>query len=418
MTLRFTIARAATMIAVGILATIGSAHAQTVSEDFEDGTLGAFSSSGSPGWSASTTRAYTGSYSAHAPDVSYISDLRLTSDDGVEIPSNLCSATLSFYHWHQFDWYPTSNDAYDGGVLEISSDGGTTWDDAGSLFVSGGYNGQLNGAENNPLGSRYAWVLSSGGWQGVEVDLSSYAGETIYVRLRIGTGSTTSASGWYVDDISIEVEAVPTISVSLDQTLLWPPDHSMANIEATVVASGASGATVALMSVTSNEADNGADDGNTINDIQGAGSGEDYLFQLRAERSGSGTGRIYTVTYRITNPGGCYTEASATVTVPLSSGNGKVVVNGQIASSTVLQQNVPNPFAGMTTIPYEVTAAGSVSLTVFDAMGRTAATLVDAEQTAGRYTVELNGNALPSGTYYYVLDVNGDRIVRSMILSR
>jgi hypothetical protein len=43
-----------------------------------------------------------------------------------------------------------------------------------------------------------------------------------------------------------------------------------------------------------------------------------FHFELRAERSGVGTGRIYTITYLVTDGCGNSTSASATVTVPLS----------------------------------------------------------------------------------------------------
>lgn len=69
------------------------------------------------------------------------------------------------------------------------------------------------------------------------------------------------------------------------------------------------------MSVTSNEPDNGEDDGNTINDIVIV---DDSHFKLQAERSGVGTGRISTITYLVTDACGNSTLASATVTVPLS----------------------------------------------------------------------------------------------------
>jgi hypothetical protein len=44
-------------------------------------------------------------------------------------------------------------------------------------------------------------------------------------------------------------------------------------------------------------------------------------FQLRAERSGLGTGRIYTITYQATNTCGATTLATATVSVPLTPGH-------------------------------------------------------------------------------------------------
>ena len=73
-----------------------------------------------------------------------------------------------------------------------------------------------------------------------------------------------------------------------------------------------------LVSVTSNEPDDGEDDGNTVNDIVIV---DDFHFKLRAERSGLGTGRIYTITYMVTDACGNLTTQSVTVTVPLSNGN-------------------------------------------------------------------------------------------------
>ena len=59
------------------------------------------------------------------------------------------------------------------------------------------------------------------------------------------------------------------------------------------------------MSVTSNEPDNGLGDGDTSNDISGAGLGtDDRSVQVRAERSGTGTGRVYTFVYRVTDSSG------------------------------------------------------------------------------------------------------------------
>ena len=74
---------------------------------------------------------------------------------------------------------------------------------------------------------------------------------------------------------------------------------------------------VRLVSIMSNEADNGLGDGDQPNDIQGAAFGtDDRQFQLRRERSGNGSGRIYTITYSATDASGNTTVRQATVTVP------------------------------------------------------------------------------------------------------
>ena len=88
-------------------------------------------------------------------------------------------------------------------------------------------------------------------------------------------------------------------------------------VKATVVATDNSdpNPTVTLVSVTSNEPDNGKGDGNTINDIVII---DDFTFKLRAERSGAGTGRVYTITYMASDDCGNETVSSVIVHVPLN----------------------------------------------------------------------------------------------------
>ena len=125
-----------------------------------------------------------------------------------------------------------------------------------------------------------------------------------------------------VDVIEVKVDKTPpTLNIRVDKSTLWPPNHKMVPIHVTVEASDADSgiASVVLTSITSNEPDNGLGDGDTANDIQGAEFGtNDIDFQLRAERSGTGKGRVYTITYTATDYAGNVTVATATVTVPHS----------------------------------------------------------------------------------------------------
>jgi endo-1,4-beta-xylanase len=73
--------------------------------------------------------------------------------------------------------------------------------------------------------------------------------------------------------------------------------------------------------VTSSEPDNGLGDGDTAGDIQGWTAGtDDRTGQLRAERAGGGTGRVYTFTYQATDAAGNRVTAICTVTVPHNRG--------------------------------------------------------------------------------------------------
>jgi uncharacterized protein len=122
-----------------------------------------------------------------------------------------------------------------------------------------------------------------------------------------------------INGLAVCDEIPPTLEVSVTPDTLWPPDHRYVEVRATVNAADNfdPNPTVTLVSVTSNEPDNGEDDGNTINDIVIV---DDFTFNLRAERSGVGTGRIYTITYQVTDACGNATQQAATVSVPISRG--------------------------------------------------------------------------------------------------
>lgn len=74
-----------------------------------------------------------------------------------------------------------------------------------------------------------------------------------------------------------------------------------------------------LVAVQSSEADNGLGDGDTANDIQDARIGtDDRDLSVRAERSGKGTGRVYTLTYQARDAAGNIATESLRVSVPIS----------------------------------------------------------------------------------------------------
>jgi len=79
-----------------------------------------------------------------------------------------------------------------------------------------------------------------------------------------------------------------------------------------------------------------------------------------------------------------------------------------------LDQNYPNPFNSMTTIAYELSQSGDVSLQVYDLLGKRVAELVSQRQEAGRHTFRMT-SLMASGVYFYKLQLKGDGVAQTAI---
>lgn len=91
------------------------------------------------------------------------------------------------------------------------------------------------------------------------------------------------------------------------------------------------------------------------------------------------------------------------------------------ARSFRLGAAMPNPFNPSTRISYSVPVSGRVSLTVFDAAGRTVRILIDEAVDPGDHFAEWNGTdrsgaPVGSGVYFYRLDAVGSASTRKMVL--
>jgi hypothetical protein len=105
------------------------------------------------------------------------------------------------------------------------------------------------------------------------------------------------------------------------------------------------------------------------------------------------------------------------VTDPLSG----APTDREVPGALGLFQNVPNPFAGSTTIRYALPSEGRPKLEVFDVTGRLVAVLVDEPQSAGLKSVTWNGTdsrgrELPAGIYFYRLSTGSDARTMKMLL--
>jgi hypothetical protein len=112
---------------------------------------------------------------------------------------------ISFLHRHSFE--ASDGTLWDGGVIEVSSDGGVTWVDLNTI-VPLGYTGALTTISGNPLGGRQAFSGPSVGYpafQPVSFNVgNALAGQTIRLRFRIGTDAAAGDVGWELDNLSFQ----------------------------------------------------------------------------------------------------------------------------------------------------------------------------------------------------------------------
>ncbi|NOU91275.1 hypothetical protein GC102_36955 [Paenibacillus sp. LMG 31460] len=149
------------------------------------------------------------------------------------------------------------------------------------------------------------YQVNDGGWITYTGSIPAF-GEGNY---KVGYRSTDLAGNVEsIKTIEFKIDkTAPILTVQLDKTSIWPANHKMVTINATLNSSDAvSGvASVVLTSITINQSDSGEGD---IGANIGAAA---TSFSLRAEK-----GRIYTITYTATDKAGNKTDTSVTVTVP------------------------------------------------------------------------------------------------------
>ena len=95
----------------------------------------------------------------------------------VALTGGFSTYTLKFYHWYD------TETGYDSGWVEISTDGGATWNQ-----ISPSYRGQ------------------STGWSAARLDLTPYAGSSVLFRFRFQSDGSVVYSGWYIDSVSVRGE--------------------------------------------------------------------------------------------------------------------------------------------------------------------------------------------------------------------
>jgi hypothetical protein len=152
------------------------------------------------GWHPTETRKHTGlrsfgSGAAASACITLEGDFDLTAGQ---------SSQLSFWHFY------VTEPGYDGGILQLSTNGGGNWT---QLTPSGGYPSSITQSGNACAAltpGTPAFVGSTPAWGQRFVSLAPWAGQSVRIAWRYGTDTAVTEEGWYVDDIALTHTQVPS----------------------------------------------------------------------------------------------------------------------------------------------------------------------------------------------------------------
>lgn len=155
----------------------------------------------SPAWRQIRESALDGAW--HADDLGSTSNTTLTSP--MLTASATTPVTITFQHRYSFEGDATT--AFDGGVVEISTDGVTFVDVSTFAGVTPGYSGTLTaGTSSNPLAGRPAYAVKNAAYPATDMVTLDFgtqlAGQTFQLRFRAGTDQASGGPGWDIDDVA------------------------------------------------------------------------------------------------------------------------------------------------------------------------------------------------------------------------
>jgi hypothetical protein len=353
----------------------------------------AASPASSPKWDSTTTdyhsapTCYTDSKSG-----SYMENatVTMTSTNNINL-SGYPSPQLSFWTKWNIEYQ------YDCGVVQISTNSGSTWTALkGTLTKSGsGIGRQL------PAGTPvYDGTLST--WTQETIDLSSYSGKQIKIRFALWTDEGLNKDGWYVDDISIyyygllpvELTSFSAKADNSNVILNWNTATELNNI--------------GFQIQRSNEMNTSSENWQTLGFTKGNGTtsvGSAYSFTDNIPLQGKQYYRIKQM------------DANGTFTI-----YGPVEVNYIGKFDFALEQNFPNPFNPTTVIKYSIPQPGIVSIKLYNELGSEVATLLNEFKESGKYSLNFSSgelkNKISSGVYFYTIKAGQFTQTRKMIIMK
>lgn len=191
----------------------------TFYDDMETGTGNWLALPGVNQWNLTTAESASGEHAWFAADPDNYSNQILQLAAPITVPAN---GVMQFTHRY------STETTFDGGVIEISNDGGATWYDLGSQITSGHYTDVIPAA-NNPFINGPAFGGNSNGYIKTTVNLGQFAGQNVDIRFRMASDVLTPGVGWFVDDVLFGVN--PTTIKSTVTSLTPAGDFAKSETE-------------------------------------------------------------------------------------------------------------------------------------------------------------------------------------------
>jgi extracellular elastinolytic metalloproteinase len=145
-------------------------------------------------WTNTNLFSYSGDRSYFVEDITQESHQVLQTI----VPEPVLGSEPALRFYHRYDTEPGT----DAGLVEVSSDFGTTWNSLGDRMFLNPYDGQVDYNTFVVPNIEGFWG-NSGGWIATYIDLSDFAGEEILIRFRFGTNNSVGYLGWFVDDVEL-----------------------------------------------------------------------------------------------------------------------------------------------------------------------------------------------------------------------
>jgi len=147
-------------------------------------------------WRVTQQKAFSGRRSWYVPATVRRNDQLLQLTEPILVSG--AQPVLRFYHSYD------SNPGLDGGIVQISTNGGTTWQNADSLLFRNAYRGRIASNTFNLVRAQAFWGKIDN-FIDSYIDLQSFIGQEILVRFRFGTqvkdNNIGVGIGWWIDDV-------------------------------------------------------------------------------------------------------------------------------------------------------------------------------------------------------------------------